>query len=268
MLGRYVTDADGEGANRLANANVGLIRFGILALPAAGVLLGVGNIVGGFALGIVAQARQTGAGGLTYGNSSNLHPATNPEGFAGAFGSAVYEVGALMLVVGLAVSIFGVFALFAYLGAGPARRWAMAALVPSVLGTVLILPVFGVQAFALPALARAYSGGQQGALRLVGAIAGGPLLAGWAVAAGALYVVGSALLAVAVWRSRSLPRWSAVPYALSAPLLVLPSGGGAISTALGFLGLALAVAGTGWIAVGVRQEAAKYGGDGGRGRVR
>ena len=252
----------------MAYANASWIRFGILALPTSGLLLGVGNIVRGFALGIVAPAGQTGAGGLTYGGSSNLHPAANPEGFAGAFGSAGYAVGALMVIAGLVVSVFGLFALLAYLGAGPGRRWALAAFVPGVLGSALILPVFGVLAFALPALARAYSGGQQVALRLVGAIAGGLLLAGWASAAGALYVAGSALFAVAVWRSRSLPRWSGVPYALSAPLLVVPSGGGGASLSLGFLGLALAVGGTWWIAAGVRQEAAKDGEDAGRGRVR
>jgi hypothetical protein len=243
----------------LSHANASWIRFGILTLPASGLLLGVGNIVRGLALGIVVPAGQPGAGGLAYGSSANLHPAANPEGFAGAFGSPVYAVGALMIVAGLVISVFGLFALLAYLGAGPGRRWALAAFVPSVLGTALILPVFGVLAFALPALARAYSGGQQGALGLVGAIAGGPLLAGWALAAGALYVVGSALFAVAVWRSRSLPRWSGVPYALSAPLLVVPSGGGWASLSLGFLGLALAVGGTGWIAAGVRREGAKEG---------
>ncbi len=247
--------------------NVALTRAGVLALPVSGVLLGVGNIGRDLALGVVVPAGQSAPGGLGYGGSENLDPVANPDGFARAVGSASYAVGSLMIVVGVALLIFGVFALLSYLATGPARRWALGATVLSVAGMALILPVFGVLAFAVPAAARAYLGGQRRALELIEALLGTPLVA-WALVASVLFAAGMVLLGVAVWRSATLPRWAGVAYALSAPLIAFPLGGGAVAVMLGFLGLTLMLLGGGWLAVGVWQNPVGEATSGGRARVR
>jgi hypothetical protein len=36
------------------------------------------------------------------------------------------------------------------------------------------------------------------------------------------YVIGSLFFSIAIWRSSKLPKWSAVPYAISTPLTFIP----------------------------------------------
>jgi hypothetical protein len=235
--------------------NTTWIRLGVLALPLSAVLLGVGNITRDLALGIVVSAGQSTPGGLTVGGSENLDPVANPEGFAHAVGSTGYAVGTLGITTGVALSVFGVFALFAYLAGGPARRWALAATVFSVAGSTLILPVFGVLTFAVPAVARAYLEGQQKALEMTERFLS-TQLAAWALVASLFYVSGSILFGVAMWRSATLPKWAAIPYALSAPLLTFPLGEGTTGIGMGFLGLALILGGSGWIALSIWQNPA------------
>ena len=114
-------------------------------------------------------------------------------------------------------------------------------------GNALILALFGVAALASPAIGRAYQSGQPATVELNDEIYGTPLLV-TGVPEVLLYGAGIILLAIAIWRARAFPRWTAVLYAASAPLIGLigPAYGevrplGAVLLIVSALGMALAL---------------------------
>ena len=146
---------------------------------------------------------------------------------------------------GTALALLGLTALFGALALGRAGRWALAGFVTSVVGNALILTLFGVAAFASPAIGRAYLDGQPGVAALNDEIYGAPLFA-TGVLGVLLYGAGAALFAVAIWRAGLFPRWTALLYAATGPLL------GLIGLAVGearTLGAALLIVSTLWMAL-------------------
>src|SRR5215207_3613810 len=85
-------------------------------------------------------------------------------------------------ILGLVFAIFGVFALGAYLAKGSAGRLGLVAMVITVAGNALFLPLLGVSAFAAPEEGQAYLVGIEECAQLdpgiVGAAQGGHLSAG------------------------------------------------------------------------------------------
>ena len=148
-------------------------------------------------------------------------------------------------ILGAAVGLLGLIALFVLLARGRAARLALAGLVASVLATVLTASVFGVAAFAQPAIGRAYLGGAADlAVALNGDVYGPPLFA-TALPGLLLFALGVALFGAAVARSGWLPWWAGAGLAL----------GGVLFALVGFLvgpvqpvGAALMAVSTGWIA--------------------
>jgi len=119
----------------------------------------------------------------------------------------------LIIIGGTAIGTFG------YLGLWPAigtRLAAWGALLAA-LGYQFLLALFGV---LLSFHAFAILGGQAGAAAAAAAF-GGP--AGVVLQAlSGLNIIGSIVLAVAIWRSAARPRWSGVPLAIAPLLLALP----------------------------------------------
>lgn len=119
---------------------------------------------------------------------------------------------------GTALALLGLTALFGTLAAGRSGRLALAGFVTSVVGNAFMLALFGVAAFASPAIGRAYLAGQPGIPALNDEIYGAPLFAIGALGV-LLYGVGAALFAAAIWRAHRFPRWAALLYAAAAFLL-------------------------------------------------
>jgi hypothetical protein len=148
-------------------------------------------------------------------------------------------------ILGAAIGLLGLIALFVLLARGRTSRLALAGLVASVLATVLTASVFGVAAFAQPAIGRAYlGGGAEQAVALNADVYGPPLFA-TALPGLLLFALGTALSGAAVARCGWLPRWAGVGLAL----------GGVLFAIVGFLvgpvqpvGAALMAASTAWIA--------------------
>jgi hypothetical protein len=112
-----------------------LIRFGILALPLAGLLALVGLLV----------------------NYNVPDPRVDPKRAAQAISSTGYFVSRFAgNVLGPALLIFGVIALTAYLANTSVKGLALGAMVLSIAGIALILSVSGVAAYTLPVIGRAY----------------------------------------------------------------------------------------------------------------
>jgi hypothetical protein len=201
-------------------SNVSRIRLGVLAFPISGVIAALGALAPGI----------------------NVNPAVDPAGFA-----RVANYVALVNLAGIVISIFLLFgfqALYGFLAESSVDKWAFTGMILSIAGVALFLPFLGIIAFASPAAARLYLSGQDKAISIISesTSVSNPtslIFGGFSVLS---YVIGSILFSIAIWRSGRLPKWSAVPYAISAPLNFIPH----YIPAIWFLGgLLLFVAGIG-----------------------
>ena len=121
----------------------GLIRLGVFALPLAALLVLVSNLA----------------------SLNTPDPGDDPIAAALAASSTGYFLIQLVgNVLGIALAIFGFFALFAYLVNTSVGRLATLGMVLTILGLSLILSFQGVVTYAIPALAQEYLNGQQNAL--------------------------------------------------------------------------------------------------------
>jgi hypothetical protein len=201
-----------------------LIRAGIVVMPLGGALKLVGNL-GTF-------------NSVGYGipQATEAATVTTPGFFVGEF------VGSVVPVV---LTPFAVFALFAYLLPFGRRATATAGLVCTVVGAGLTLAVLGVVNYAMPAIGNAYRNGDRGAMDIADSFFVWPR--GAMIYPAVLVPVGAILFAVAIWRTRALPRAVAALFAGSTVLIAIPVPLHSVRLAGGVLGL---VAGA-WLAVAV-----------------
>jgi hypothetical protein len=204
-----------------------LTRFGLLALPLAGLLALVG----------LYSTLQLGWGGI-------LASGDNRAIVSGGYFLSVF----LGNVLALAVLILGVVALYAYLANGGQGALALGAMVSSVFGIALTLSTVGVNAYAVPALSRSFLEGKQESIRILDYVFAGPL-GTVSTLAFLLYSAGFDLFGLAVWRSGALPGWAGVLVAVHAPLV-----SGPFTMVGSFVGAVLALVGGGWIALSAWQS--------------
>ena len=109
-----------------------------------------------------------------------------------------------------------------------------------------------------PVVGELYARGQQNAIEVfIIGFSTSPLALSIYALAALLYVIGSILFGLAVWRSGVLPRWSAIAYAAQAPLVPLDP-----LFAATLLGAGLLFIGGGWIALSIlRRPPAATGGE-------
>lgn len=130
---------------------------------------------------------------------------SDPDGWAGFVSSPSYLVEHVLgNVVGSLLVIFGTLALGAFLSASGAPRLGLSGTVLAVTGHVLLMVPGTLSTFATPAIGAAYLAGN----REVMAVEFAPVLTPIVGLGLLLAVVGNAVLAVAVWRSGTLPRWA------------------------------------------------------------
>ncbi len=108
-------------------------------------------------------------------------------------------------MLGIILLIFGVIALGAYLAkGGRSGRLGLAAMVTTIAANMLFLPVTGWAAFGEPAVGRAYLSGIEEAMQFNPGIDFTVIF----LLSIPLVFVGNVLLGVAIWRSRTLPKWA------------------------------------------------------------
>jgi hypothetical protein len=164
-------------------------RVGLFALPVYGALLAVGTL------------------------RPQPDQATDPVGWAQFVSTPAYLVQhALSNVVGAVLVILGTVALGAFLAAGRAPRWALTGMVLSLVGQVLLMVPGVISTFATPAIGAAYLDGNSDVM----ALQFPPSLGLTFALALLLTVAGSVTLGVAGWRSRLVPRWAGVVWAVAA----------------------------------------------------
>jgi hypothetical protein len=195
-----------------------LVRVGVLVLPLGAVLKLVGNLGTFDSVGYgVPQATEAAT-------------VTTPAFFVGEL------VGSVVPVL---LTPFGVFALFAYLLPFGYRRTLTAGLVCTVLGAGVTLAALGVVNYAIPALGHAYRDGDARAMDIADSFFTWPR--GAMIYPAVLVPVGAVLFAVAMWRTRALPRWATALFAFSTLLVAVPVPLHAVRLAGGAIGLAAGI---------------------------
>jgi hypothetical protein len=204
-------------------------RRGLWALPVWAALLAVGT--------------------LTHQPS----PMTDFPGYAAYITTTPFLISHLVAsILGAAIGVLGFIALAALLVRGRSAGMAVTALVITVLATTLATSVFGVAAFAQPAIGRAYLAGlTEQAIAFNSDVYGVPLFA-TALPGLLLFAVGVSLFGVAVARSTSLPKWAGIGLAVGGPLFALV--GFLIGDVQPFAAVLMALS-TAWIAYDAMREA-------------
>ena len=127
----------------------------------------------------------------------------------------------LIAMVAFVLLFFGLLTLYVRLAATPRESRALRALVWSLTGIALIMPMLGVETHILPIIGGLYTAGATDIAPAIGAIYRGS----------AMLVFFSGLLALAVgaigfarviWRSEILPRWAGVAFAAGLALWFPP----------------------------------------------
>jgi hypothetical protein len=157
-------------------------RVGLLALPISGVL--------------TAWATLT----------PQPNPVTDFEAWSGFVTTTYYLVSHLLgTMLGIILLIFGVFALGAYFTkGGRSVRLGLVAMVITIVANTLGLVITGWSSFAAPAIGRAYLAGMEEAMRIDVGI---DFIVIFMITI-ALGFIGNVLLGIAIWRSRTLPKWA------------------------------------------------------------
>lgn len=178
------------------SARTNRLRISVLAFPTAGLVAATAALIPGI----------------------GTKPTLDPYGFSKA--ADYVGLANLVGIVSLVFLLFGFQALQTFLERHSANEWAFQGMILSVIGLALFLPFLGIFAFAAPVAGRVYLSGDLQAVDIISQSTGP---SNWvALAFGGVSVLssvlGSIFFSMAIWRSGKLPKWSAVAYALSAPL--------------------------------------------------
>ena len=181
-----------------------------------------------------------------------IDPSVDPRGFAEASGSI--GLGNMLGIGALVLWLVGIQALYSLLSGMSVGRWALVALILSFVGIGLFLPLAGILAFAAPVAGRAYMNGDQNAISLIAdSIAlsnpSALLFGGLSVL---LFIVGSMIFGIVIWRCEVLPRWAGIIYAVAGTLSFLSAPLYNFTVAL-FGGLLLLISGA-WISASITKR--------------
>ncbi|MHB8588273.1 MAG: hypothetical protein ACYDA0_05380 [Candidatus Dormibacteraceae bacterium] len=207
-----------------------LVRRGINALPAAGILTAVPWV---FLLG-------------------KASPKTDPMGYAQSVTSTENAVAGYLYLSGLICLMFGLLALYGYLTRTRASSWAAGGMIVSVLGIALALPVFGIVGLADAVLGDVYLAGHKDVAAAMLLLSGGNFsgrVNGYFGVFVVVSLIGAILYAVAVWKSGSLPKWAGIIVAAGFVLSMT------LSPVVAWVGALCLVVGGVWLARSVSQAA-------------
>jgi hypothetical protein len=178
-------------APRKEKAVADVARRGIYALPVAGVLTAAPWV---FILG---------------GPSVK----SDPDGYARNLISLSHAASVYVYLFGFVCLLFGLLALYGYLARPRDSSWAAGGLIVSVVAIALALPVFGIVGLADQVLGDVYLAGHKDVSAAMLQLAGGTFSDRINNYFGVLIfvsLIGAIAIAVAVWRSGTLPKWAGV----------------------------------------------------------
>ena len=144
----------------------------------------------------------------------------NSVEIAQTFASTPWIAAHIMGTLGFVLLPIGLFFLYMYLRGTQAERHALRGLVLCWIGVGLFLPIFGTEAFAMRAIGNeALNQNDLSLLALSNSIRSGPQII-LLVSSLTLLAIGAIMIAIAVWKSGSLPKWSGIPFAIGLALFL------------------------------------------------
>lgn len=155
-----------------------------------------------------------------------LYPAVRPFSDeksllgAQAFASSAWILAHLFAMLAFILLALGLLGLSIALQQASIERLALAGLAVTWLGVGLLLPFYGAEAFGLHAIGQqAVAQHNAGLLSLANDVRTGPGLTIFLIGL-ILLAIGAIIAAAAIWRSRTLSRWSGVPLAVGLALYI------------------------------------------------
>ena len=132
---------------------------------------------------------------------------------AAAFGSDAWVIAHSLAIVAFILLGLGLFGVYLLVQRTSVERWALVAVVVCWIGVGLTLPFYGAEVFGLHAIGRAAIRQNSSALvSLAADVRGEPGI--WFIVVGlVLLAAGIVLVAVAIWGSGVLRKWSGIPLA-------------------------------------------------------
>jgi hypothetical protein len=123
-------------------------------------------------------------------------------------------------ITGAAIGSVGLVALMLLLQDTRSAGRAVVAMVAGIFGNTMTSSIFGIAAFAQPAMGREFLAGQPNAQEFYNQVYGAPLF-GTVIVALLLFIIGGIFAGVAITASARFPRWTGWVYAVSATCFVL-----------------------------------------------
>lgn len=123
-------------------------------------------------------------------------------------------------ILGAAIGSIGVIGLMLYLQDSSMAGRAITGMVATVAANIIASSLFGVAAFAQPAMGRLFQAGQENALEYYNNVYAAPLLL-TALVFVLLFIAGGVLTGIAIARCGRFPRWTGWIYAVTTPGFVL-----------------------------------------------
>ncbi len=199
----------------MQSLTVNRLRLGALALMACGPLILVATLLRG-----------------PFGD-----PVAAPKEFAQWVSAPTFAPASFVFMAGLLCQVFGSFALYAYLLPTSGERWALLGMILTVITDALLIALVGTFAYAFPSIGQLYLQGQTNVISI--AVAFGNSFIVVLITQAIVFSIAAILIAVAIWRSGSLPKWAAIIYliasfilAFAPPLPFIPEIVGAVLLAI------------------------------------
>src|SRR5215471_21559553 len=175
-------------------------------------------------------------------------PAETLAGASSIVVSTSWLAAHLLCTLAFILLLYGLIILREALAPTSMERRAFWAMVFSLAGTALILPMLGVETYVLPILGKLYLAGHTDITPAIGMIYLGPAVVVFLLGL-LLLAVGALTFAVAIWRSAVLPRWAGVLFAIGLALWFPP-----FPRVIRVIdGLMIGLGGV-WLAVSLRQK--------------
>lgn len=147
-------------------------------------------------------------------------PNMNVESWVSAVTSSNYFLAQVLTIFAYVIPYIGFWAIYASMAmVEKVERTAFWGFMTSVMGTSLAIATLGVFSFVSPILAELYQLGNEQLPNIITQVATGqPAIIN--ISGGTLYLLGTVLLGIAIWRSGLHPKWSGVLIALHGTFLV------------------------------------------------
>jgi hypothetical protein len=170
---------------------------------------------------------------------------TGTTEYARGLTSTVHEVASDLYLAGFICLLFGLFALFGQLAGARGSSWAAGGLIASVVAIALLMQVLSIFGLASAVLGDVYLSGHKDVSAAMVLFSGGTLsrrIDNYLGLVALLSLLGAIANAVAIWRSRLLPRWAGIVVGAGIVLSLNLSPGiswaGALCLVIGGAGLA------------------------------